>query len=621
MIICGPVVRHSNRNELNLWLVLSQIPEDLKLNTYLDDGRQSPVTTDYQAQVIQAGERCHVCLLTADLPFESSDQFHQSTELFYEILLEGIPFGDPQLLAVLCPGNDRLPSVYLPREHRHLLQASCRRPHSPGQDTQPDQLASGAQLLEESLHTESRPSQLFLTGDQIYADDVSPLLLDYLGQLQAQLGLEDGLADLPAGKDMHRLSRLDDRHWLTRSPYGFSSSAKSSHLLTRSEYLSMYLFAFSGAGDQFGLAFASHHELTPRLARQPANTRDGRQAPVQYVYTETKHKEDHRNLSQFASLARTDIRRLLANTVTYMIFDDHEVTDDWNISKKNARQLAGTPIGRYVLTNALQAYFLCQHWGNEPSNLGSEVSQLKVLIEHNVPASHPDYDWLLSRYWGYELNQTPPVAVLDTRTDRAFSKRGKHSLGLISDERLTTLGNRLSSLPDCQTLIVVSPTPAYGFSHIEYLQLNFPMFKRTLDREPWSADAASLEALEQSCCQLPGVENVIIFSGDVHYAFSRRRQTAEGPVLWQLCSSACNNVPMGENIGLRAINKIGELLGKNQDRYLLPDNSGVFLTSDRNIGSLRLDNLGRPVSAELVCAGEHGIYRKPYDLVNYRETT
>jgi hypothetical protein len=77
---------------------------------------------------------------------------------------------------------------------------------------------------------------------------------------------------------------------------------------------------------------------------------------------------------------------------------------------------------------------------------------------------------------------------------------------------------------------------------------------------------------------------------------------------------------MGENIGLRAINRIGELLGKNQERYLLPEDSDFFLTSDRNIGTLMLDDQGCPVQAGLLCAGENGSYQKRYDLVNYRET-
>ncbi len=621
MIICGPVVRHANRSELNLWLALDQPPEHLTLTTYATDNKQQTITTSCETTVIKAGERCYFCLVHTPLPLDKAPEHQSLTEVFYELELDGQPFGDSDLLKTLCLGNDKLPGVYLPREHRHFLQASCRRPHSPCQNKGPDQLARAASVLQDNLRQDTRPSQLFLTGDQIYADDVSPLLLDYLRKLQTALGMEDDLPNIPCGNDLHRLSKLDDRHWVTRSPSGFSSSAKKSHLLTLQEYLCMYLFAFSGAGREYGLTFADHDALKPRLAQQPANTRDGRNPPTQYVYTESQHKEDLDNLSRFAAFARSDIRKLLANIPTYMIFDDHEVTDDWNISKKNARQLSSSAVGRYVLSNALVAYFICQHWGNQPSQVVNEVADIRALLDRKCPAGSPDYDWLLSRYWGYELAQVPPVAVLDTRTHREFSKRGKHSLGLMSDDQIEQLGQRLSALPNCQTLIVVSPTPTYGFSHIEYLQLKFPTFKRTLDREPWSADPASLTALESTCCQVPGVQHVVIFSGDVHYGFARRRETPEGVVLWQICSSACNNVPLGESIGLKMINKLGEMLGRDKERYLKPEDSSFFLTSDRNIGTLALDDAGLPHEAVLLCAGDGKTYRKHYDLKHVKETT
>src|SRR5690606_42068252 len=115
----------------------------------------------------------------------------------------------------------------------------------PCQDKGPDQLARAASVLQDNLRQDTRPSQLFLTGDQIYADDVSPLLLDYLRKLQTALGTEDDLPNIPCGSDLHRLSKLDDRHWVTRSPSVISSIAKISHLLTLQHYFCMDLFSFS----------------------------------------------------------------------------------------------------------------------------------------------------------------------------------------------------------------------------------------------------------------------------------------------------------------------------------------------------------------------------------------
>ena len=57
---------------------------------------------------------------------------------------------------------------------------------------------------------------------------------------------------------------------------------------------------------------------------------------------------------------------MLANIPSYMIFDDHEVTDDWNMTRDTCKSLYGHPLGLRVAQNALVAYSLCQHWGNVP---------------------------------------------------------------------------------------------------------------------------------------------------------------------------------------------------------------------------------------------------------------
>ncbi|MFE8072465.1 alkaline phosphatase D family protein [Marinobacteraceae bacterium S3BR75-40.1] len=618
MIICGPLVRHAHRGELNIWLVLDQAPTQLELTVYTGDDKARRLNTSAETTCLKAGKRCFFYLLRAPLPLEQSTEFSDTQLVYYDVTLDGESFGHPQLREALCLGGDKLPSVPLPQKHGHFIQASCRKPHAAKQAHKPDQLAHALTLLEAHHGQPTRPSQLFLTGDQIYADDVSPLLLGYLRSLQETLGLQDDLFSMPAGGDLLRLRKLDARNWVTRDDYGFSSDAKTSHLLTLSEYLCMYLFAFSGLHTRPALDFPAYDTLKPQLATYPGARLKGEPPPTQYHYTKSDYLEDLENLQAFASLAGSDVRRLLANIPTYMIFDDHEVTDDWNLSKANARQLKGTDVGRFVLRNALTAYFICQHWGNQPTEAAGDLNRVEALV--NGEENETDRNWLFTRYWGYELAQTPPVAVLDTRTQREFSQRGKYSLGLMSAHRIQRLGECLAALPATETLLLISPTPMYGFSYIECLQLNFPMFRRTLDREPWSADKASLSALQACCGRVPGIQHVVVFSGDVHYAFARRHTPQNGPTFWQLCSSASNNIPVGDEVGLRLINKLGDSLTNRRVKYLKPEDGGFFLTSDRNIGSLRLDAGGLPAEAFLHCAGDKGGYAHRYNLKDVQET-
>jgi len=74
-----------------------------------------------------------------------------------------------------------LPSFYLRKPGSlplKLLHGSCRKPHGGGEDS----LAVGDRLIElhharEKSDLHERPGVLFLTGDQIYADDVAPQVL------------------------------------------------------------------------------------------------------------------------------------------------------------------------------------------------------------------------------------------------------------------------------------------------------------------------------------------------------------------------------------------------------------------------------------------------------------
>src|SRR5438093_1090106 len=73
---------------------------------------------------------------------------------------------------LIYPGHS-LPGFVLPPEDLNqvkLLHGSCRKPHGIGKEM----LSSIDTMLEDAAaHPADRPQQLFLTGDQIYGDDVA----------------------------------------------------------------------------------------------------------------------------------------------------------------------------------------------------------------------------------------------------------------------------------------------------------------------------------------------------------------------------------------------------------------------------------------------------------------
>jgi hypothetical protein len=61
------------------------------------------------------------------------------------------------------------------------------------------------------------------------------------------------------------------------------------------------------------------------------------------------------------------VRRVLANISTYAVFDDHDVSDDWNLNRQWCELVYEKPLGRRVVQNALVSFALVHAWGNQPS--------------------------------------------------------------------------------------------------------------------------------------------------------------------------------------------------------------------------------------------------------------
>src|SRR5262245_44155641 len=73
------------------------------------------------------------------------------------------------------------------------------------------------------------------------------------------------------------------------------------------------------------------------------------------------------------------VQRAMANIPTYMIFDDHEVTDDWNLSPLWRDRVMTTSLGVTIVLNALVSYALFQDWGNDPVKYETNALYLDLL--------------------------------------------------------------------------------------------------------------------------------------------------------------------------------------------------------------------------------------------------
>ncbi|MGP4090317.1 hypothetical protein, partial [Streptomyces sp. KR55] len=610
LILAGPLVRRVEPRSVSVWVALrDSVPVTLRLwsgsqlaaptGGQVQSGDQ-PLTTSQPVTPRRFGQQLHVAVMTAELAqpappltpgsLVSYDlQFGGSagnTWLRDQGLLRDEPSAPTSRLAGVDPSaprhlalgyvENRLPAFMTPPatvDRLRLAHTSCRKPNGPGYDA----LAWLDERIEESFTVvDDRPQQLFLTGDQIYADDVAACMLptlsglatDLLGaterlQVSANETVDATLANLPAMF----------RQRLMRELGGFTSTDAANHLMSFGEYAAMYLAVWSprvwrALADSTAVlkapnappSVAAHLTQWDACAAQKGKT---------FAELRTEPFDQEKERVEVFRQGVPKVARALANVATYMICDDHEVTDDWNLNARWRNRVYTKPLGRTVVRNGVMAYGIFQAWGNDPKRFAAP-DESATKPNHNrqfleemekafagagpYPAAGAQLGRLdeLVGVAGTESKQpilhyqVPGprhlVAVLDTRTRRSFRGQGLLPPNLLG----STLNDQVpAALTDGrELLLVVSAAPVLGPHLIDNVaqpllqtiqdiavgakqQFGVPIGPcepegrpagvEQYDAEGWAADTEALEAL---LGRLARHGRVVILSGDVHYSCS-----------------------------------------------------------------------------------------------------
>lgn len=547
LVLAGPLLRRMQPERLVLWLVGSQ-PLRLSLQLGVPDGEgvqpRSYLLTGDACQVVQIGEQAFIHLI--DLALDTA--LPCDVLIDYDLLIEQ-PGQAAQCMADWAPHllytGARQANFVLRARLDQLLHGSCRKPHHPAADG----LLCADRLLAEPHAPEQRPALLLMSGDQIYADDVSGPLLRAIHQVIGRLGLfgerlegavvddSDALYVHPASyyQRAELLPALKSNETLRERFFGgvekpvFTTNSADNHLVTCAEVLAMYLLVWSPT------------PWTLLDAEMPALSAE----EVPRYQAERGHIEAFRSgLGQAA--------RALAHLPTLMIFDDHDITDDWNLSAQWEETAYGHPFSKRIIGNALIAYLLCQGWGNNPDVFAEPLRAIQAMSAGCDARNHLDsavqdalIDQLLSFHqWQYVLPTSPALVVLDTRTRRWRSERArKRPSGLMDWEALCELQQALLDQPSA---IIVSPSPMFGVKLIEAVQKVFSWAGQPLlvDAENWMAHRGAAQVMLNIFRHSRTPGNYVILSGDVHYSFVYEvliRQRKRGPKLWQITSSGLKN--------------------------------------------------------------------------------
>jgi hypothetical protein len=239
------------------------------------------------------------------------------------------------------------------------------------------------------------------------------------------------------------------------------------------------------------------------------------------------------------------LRWLLAVLPTAMIFDDHDVHDDWNTSGTWERTMLDKDWWQERITGAYVSYWIYQHLGNlSPAELREHD------LFQRVRASTEDVAPLLRKYadeartevagtrWSYtrDFGRTRMV-VLDSRAGRIITDDANRQM--LSDEQWEWAAQQLTG--DVDHLLVATTLPLFLAPGLHALEgWNEAVcagawggaaarvgehIRQALDLEHWSAFRTSFDRLVDELRAVGAGErgtppaSIVILSGDVHHAY------------------------------------------------------------------------------------------------------
>lgn len=590
LLIAGPVLRRTEPTAITVWVGLKRpCRVTLQVLETQEQGQQlGKILLEGQRHTTAIGKHLHVVAVTARSTEEASlvcDRIYaydlqfiadQSYSLIQALRSQRVP------TATVSYFSHQKPTFTLPPQRLDQLKivhGSCRKPHGGGFDTLP--------LLDCLIETTSnkpqeRPHQLFLTGDQVYGDDVADSLHwiatalgDTLLGWEEPLPVEHGTTRAPKQLPAGRRDKLATHKAGFTAGFDNKKEKVTSHFLSFGEYCALYLLERSPVCWPVDIPPGKEMTKGRRAIRRWDKERGHMQ---QFMHTLWK------------------VRRALANVPTYTVFDDHDVSDDWNLNQEWCLRVLGRPLGRRAVQNALAAYGIFQAWGNTPWQFtsGQPGAQLLDAVERwsaakgqdgkaaDAIASHlglppidphtdlPEFSqeddvWVLKRSaqsltWHYTAyGPCHEVIVSDTRTMRGYpvheepdappmllSPRAfEQQISAPLCQSSNPYANSISQ--DAPVTFMIASTNVLSMKVLDWIQAwqlkNGKVFSADVG-DSWNLNDKALATLLTTLFEHR--KTVIVLSGDIHFSSAVRlshQDLASGKqsTLVQLVSSAIKN--------------------------------------------------------------------------------
>jgi hypothetical protein len=274
-------------------------------------------------------------------------------------------------------------------------------------------------------------------------------------------------------------------------------------------------------------------------------------------------------------------RWLLSTISSAMIFDDHDVHDDWNTSWEWVREIRTVPWWHERIVGAYMSYWIYQHLGNlSPAELAenallADVREAQDAGEILRAFAKRAEEEIAGTRWSYHRNfGRTRLLVLDSRAGRVLDEDRRE---MLSEEEWAWVEECVTG--DFDHLLIATTLPLLlspGLHHLEAWNEAVcdgawgrtaarlgEKIRQAIDLEHWSAFHESFIHLTDLLHEVasggrgPAPASVIVLSGDVHHAYLAEvsfpgRAPIESAVVQAVCSPIRNPLDRNERRALRA---------------------------------------------------------------------
>jgi hypothetical protein len=284
--------------------------------------------------------------------------------------------------------------------------------------------------------------------------------------------------------------------------------------------------------------------------------------------------QDYVEYAHLYALAWCDapIRWLLSTLPTAMIFDDHDIRDDWNTSWSWRQEMEATSWWHDRVVGGLASYWVYQHLGNLGPDDRAVDELWKQISSYDGPGEldvgdaldaladradqHPEtYRWSYAR----DFDTQARLVVVDSRAARVLEP---DSRSMLDEGELMWLDAQLHG--DVDHLLIGTSLPfllAPGLHHIESFSESIAegawarpgmwlgeKARSGADLEHWAAfqqgfrDVAEI-VLEVAAGQRGRAPRTITFlSGDVHHSYVAEAWPRDGVVASRILQAVCSPI-------------------------------------------------------------------------------